>query len=76
MYMQMPQLEMMEFGIYTLKKLLREREPEKFTELIGNICRGLKDAHKEFRPEIIETIPTFASITTTREVSPTRNEKA
>jgi hypothetical protein len=54
--MLVPQLEMMELSIYTLKKLLREQNPENFEKLIEITSLELKTANTDFRADTIDTI--------------------
>lgn len=49
--MLVPQLEIMELGIYTLKKLLKQCDPSLFEETIGLVRSTLKESHLTFNPD-------------------------
>jgi len=49
--MLIPQLELMELGIYTLKKLLKQCDPGLFRETVALVRRTLKESHLAFNPE-------------------------
>lgn len=49
--MLVPQLEIMELGIYTLKKLLKQCDPSLFDETIDLVRNTLKESHLAFNPQ-------------------------
>jgi hypothetical protein len=51
LHMLVSQLELMELGIYTLKKLLKQPDVSLFDETKGLIRSTLKDSHLSFNPD-------------------------
>ena len=51
LHMLVPQLELMELGIYTLKKLLKTPDFGQFADTIASVRATLKESHLAFNPD-------------------------